>query len=77
VAPARPTPRDVARHFAPGVALIVVGLIVLGASGGHTGWVAAAVLIAGIGGVLVVSAAFYEIGRSEDRDREADQRRGR
>jgi hypothetical protein len=77
VAPARPTPRDVARHFAPGVALIVAGLIVLAVSGGHTGWVAAALLIAGIGGVLVVSAAFYEIGRSEDRDREADERRGR
>jgi hypothetical protein len=77
MAQGRPTPRDVARHFAPGVALIVVGLIVLGASGGHTGWEAAGLLIAGIGGVLIVSAAFYEVGRSEDRDREAEERRGR
>jgi hypothetical protein len=70
-----PTPRQVARAFAPGLVLIAAGLVVLAVSGGHTAAIAAGILLAGCGGVWVVSAAFYVVGRSEDVERDADERR--
>lgn len=57
------------RRFAPGVALIVVGLIVFAAAGDGVAGTAAGLAIVGVGGVWAVAAAFYEIGASEDRDR--------
>jgi hypothetical protein len=56
------------RRFIPGVALIVAGLIVAAAAGGTVGN-AIALALMGVGGVLAVAAAFYEIGAGEDRDR--------
>ena len=60
-----------ARRFLPPLLLILVGMLVAGLSGGRTAVVAIGLFVAGVGGVWGVSAAFYEIGRSEDRDREA------
>lgn len=59
------------RRFVPSVALIVIGLVVLAFAGDGTTGDAIALAIMGIGGVLGVAAAFFEIGASEDRDRRA------
>jgi hypothetical protein len=61
------------RRFAPAVGLIVAGLVVLAIVGDDTAGDAVALALMGIGGVLGVAAAFFEIGASEDRAR----RRGR
>ena len=61
------------RHFAPSLALIAAGLVVLAFAGDDTAGDAVALALMGIGGVLGVAAAFFEIGASEDRAR----RRGR
>jgi hypothetical protein len=65
-----PDARRLARMFAPPLALLVAGAVVLGLVDQLT--VAAAVgwALVGLGGIWAVSAAFYEIGRSEDRERE-------
>jgi hypothetical protein len=57
------------RRFAPGIALIVAGLIVVAVSGEGIAGDAIALALVGVGGVLAVAAAFWEIGSSEDRDR--------
>ena len=59
------------RRFAPSVALILIGLVVLAFAGNGTTGDAIALAIMGIGGVLGVAAAFFAIGASEDRDRRA------
>ena len=59
------------RRFAPALVLIVAGLVVLAFSGDATAGDAIALGLMGVGGVLGVAAAFYEIGASEDRDRGA------
>ena len=61
------------RRFAPALVLIVLGLVVLAFAGNGTTGDAIALALIGLGGVLGVAAAFFEIGASEDRDR----RRGR
>ena len=61
------------RRFAPSLALIVAGLVVLAIVGDDTAGGATAIALMGVGGVLGVAAAFFEIGASEDRAR----RRGR
>lgn len=61
------------RRFLPPFALILVGLAVLAVAGDGTAGDAIALALMGIGGVLGVAAAFFEIGASEDRAR----RRGR
>ena len=58
-------------RFMPALALIVAGLVVLAISGDSTTGDAIALGLMGVGGVLGVAAAFYEIGASEDRDRRA------
>jgi hypothetical protein len=58
------------RGFLVALALIVAGSALAAASGGRLTLQAAGLLIAGIGGVVGVSSAFYVIGRSEDRERE-------
>jgi hypothetical protein len=62
------------RGFAVALALVVVGVAVAAASGGRVALQAAGLLIAGVGGVIGVSSAFYVIGRSEDRERERRER---
>jgi hypothetical protein len=61
------------RRFVPSVALILAGLVVLAIVGDDTAGDAVAIGLMGVGGVLGVAAAFFEIGASEDRAR----RRGR
>jgi hypothetical protein len=57
------------RRFVPAVVLVVAGMIVLAAGGGAVATDAIALALMGVGGVLGVAAAFFEIGASEDRDR--------
>ena len=59
------------RRFATAIALIVAGLVVLAISGDATAGDTIALALMGVGGVLGVAAAFFEIGASEDRDRRA------
>jgi predicted membrane channel-forming protein YqfA (hemolysin III family) len=58
------------RGFIAAFVLIVIGIAIAAASGGRVALVAVGVFIAGVGSVVGVSAAFWIIGRSEDRDRE-------
>jgi len=53
-----------------GVVAAVVGIGLLAAQAGRATSAVGAMLF-GIGGVVLVSGAFYAIGRSEDRDRAA------
>jgi hypothetical protein len=59
------------RRFVPAALLAVAGLVVLAAGGGAVTTDAIAMVLIGIGGVLAVALAFFEIGASEDRDRRA------
>jgi hypothetical protein len=56
-----------------GAILAVVGLALLAAQIGTVATATGAALF-GIGGVLLISAAFYAVGRSEDRERERSGR---
>jgi hypothetical protein len=58
-------------RFGPAVVLVVVGLVVLAIGGDAVAADAVALALVGVGGVLGVAAAFWEIGASEDRDRRA------
>jgi len=58
------------RGFVAALVLIVIGIAVAALAGGSVALTAIGVAIAGIGTVVGVSAAFWIIGRSEDRDRE-------
>jgi hypothetical protein len=58
------------RGFAASLALIAVGIAIAAVAGGSVTLTAIGVAIAGCGTVVGVSAAFWIIGRSEDRDRE-------
>jgi hypothetical protein len=58
-----------ARRYLPALVLLVAGALVLAAGGGGVATDAAAVVLLGVGGVLAVSTAFWEIGSGEDRDR--------
>ena len=57
------------RRFVPAVVLVVAGFVVLAAGGGETTTDAIAIVLIGVGAVLAVALAFFEIGASEDRDR--------
>jgi predicted outer membrane protein len=61
------------RRFLPAFSLILLGLAALAIAGDDTAGDAVAIALMGVGGVLGVAAAFFEIGASEDRAR----RRGR
>jgi hypothetical protein len=51
------------------LALVVVGCVI--AAVGTATWLdAVGITVAGIGGVGLVSSAFYAVGQGEDRDRE-------
>ena len=58
-----------ARRFAPALVLVVAGVAVLAAGGGDVTTDAIAMVLIGVGAVLGVAMAFFEIGSSEDRDR--------
>jgi hypothetical protein len=59
------------RRFVPAIVLFVAGLVVLAAGGGAVVTDAIAMALIGIGAVVAVALAFFEIGASEDRDRRA------
>jgi hypothetical protein len=58
------------RGFVAALVLIVIGIAVAALAGGSVALTAIGIAIAGIGTVVGVSAAFWIVGRSEDRDRE-------
>jgi hypothetical protein len=58
------------RGFIAALVLIAIGIAVAALAGGSVALTAIGVAIAGIGTVVGVSAAFWIVGRSEDRDRE-------
>jgi hypothetical protein len=71
----RPPPRRARplslRRFVPAVVFVVAGMVVLAIGGDGVAADAVALALMGVGGVLGVAAAFFEIGASEDRDRRA------
>lgn len=58
------------RGFVAALVLIAIGIAIAAVAGGSVALTAIGVAIAGIGTVVGVSAAFWIVGRSEDRDRE-------
>ena len=62
------------RGFGASLALIAVGIALAAAAGGREVLTAVGTAVAGTGAVVGVSAAFWIIGRSEDREREARER---
>ena len=50
-------------------ALMVAGVLVTLAADGATAGTAVGLALFGLAGILLVGLAFYEVGRSEDRDR--------
>jgi hypothetical protein len=65
------------RGFVAALVLIVVGIALAAAAGGREVLTAVGTAVAGTGAVVGVAAAFWVIGRSEDREREAREREGR
>jgi carbamate kinase len=57
------------RRFVPALVLVAAGVVVLAAGGGGVTTDAIAMVLIGVGAVLAVAVAFFEIGASEDRDR--------
>ena len=62
------------RGFVAALALIVVGITLAAAAGGREVLTAVGTAVAGVGAVVGVSAAFWIIGRSDDREREERER---
>ena len=58
------------RGFVAALVLIAIGIAIAAAAGDSVALTAIGLAIAGIGAVVGVSAAFWIIGRSEDRERE-------
>jgi predicted MFS family arabinose efflux permease len=65
------------RGFVAALALIVVGIAIAATAGGSEVRTALGTAVAGSGAVVGVAAAFWVIGRSEDRERETRERDGR
>jgi predicted MFS family arabinose efflux permease len=65
------------RGFVAALVLIAIGIALAAAAGGREVLTAAGTAVAGSGAVVGVAAAFWVIGRSEDREREAREREGR
>jgi hypothetical protein len=63
------------RGFAASLALIAVGIAIATVAGGSEALTAVGVAVAGSGAVVGVAAAFWIIGRSEDREREGREGR--
>jgi hypothetical protein len=61
------------RGFVAAFVLIVVGIVLAAVAGGRVALLAAGLFIAGVGAVVGVSAAFWIVGRSEDRERERER----
>jgi ABC-type transport system involved in cytochrome bd biosynthesis fused ATPase/permease subunit len=66
-------PRVLARWL-PVVAAILVGGTVMAIADGNQALLVIGLVLIGLGVVLIVSLIFYEVGRSEDRAREEENR---
>jgi hypothetical protein len=64
------------RGFVAALVLIVIGIALAAVAGGRVALLAAGLFIAGVGSVVGVSAAFYIVGKSEDRERERERGSG-
>jgi predicted MFS family arabinose efflux permease len=62
------------RGFIAALVLIAIGIALAAAAGGREVLTAVGTAVAGLGAVVGVAAAFWVIGRSEDREREARER---
>jgi hypothetical protein len=58
------------RGFAVSLVLIAIGIVLAAIAGDSVALTAAGLAVAGVGAVIGVSAAFWIIGKSEDRDRD-------
>ena len=65
------------RGFVAALVLIAVGIAIAALAGGSEVLTAVGTAVAGTGAVVGVAAAFWVIGRSEDRERETREREGR
>jgi hypothetical protein len=65
------------RGFVAALVLIAVGIALAALAGGSEVLTAVGTAVAGSGAVVGVAAAFWVIGRSEDRERETRDREGR
>jgi predicted MFS family arabinose efflux permease len=65
------------RGFVAALVLIAVGIALAAVAGGREVLTAVGTAVAGSGAVVGVAAAFWVIGRSEDRERETREREGR
>jgi predicted MFS family arabinose efflux permease len=65
------------RGFVAALVLIAVGIALAAAAGGREVLTAVGTAVAGSGAVVGVAAAFWVIGRSEDRERETREREER
>jgi hypothetical protein len=65
------------RGFVAALVLIAVGIALAAVAGGREVLTAVGLAVAGSGAVVGVAAAFWIIGRSEDREREAREREER
>ena len=65
------------RGFVAALVLIAVGIAIAALAGGSEVLTAVGTAVAGTGAVVGVAAAFWVIGRSEDREREMREREGR
>jgi hypothetical protein len=59
----------------PGAALLAAGIVVSVVGNDTTAWFVVGLAMVGLGTVAIVSQFFYEVGRSEDRDRARERRR--
>jgi hypothetical protein len=64
------------RGFVAALVLIAVGIAIAALAGGSEVLTAVGTAVAGSGAVVGVAAAFWIVGRSEDREREARERDG-
>lgn len=62
------------RMFLPPLVVLLAGIVVLGLVDQLTVSAAVGWALVGLGGIWALSAAFYEVGRSEDRDRKRHPR---
>ena len=62
-------------RFLAAVGVLIVGIIISVVGDSSTFWFVVGLMLVGIGAVAVMSLVFYEVGRSEDRERERLRRR--
>jgi membrane-associated phospholipid phosphatase len=72
--PSNPSRLQLVLRAGPPAACLLIGVVLVLAGGGGDASVVGGGLI-GVAVVLVISNVFFEIGRSEDRAREAERRR--